>query len=63
MGRVETWTWSVRRGSQQFISREIMKSDPVSCFLRVDPILTGFDRFYWFLNFKPDFTRFTPFDS
>jgi len=44
MGRVETWTWSVRRGSQQFFSREIVKSDTVSRFLRVDPILTGFDR-------------------
>jgi hypothetical protein len=39
MGRVETWTWSVRRGSQQFISLEIVKSDPISCFLQVDPIL------------------------
>jgi hypothetical protein len=44
IGRVETWTLSVRRGSQMFISREIVKSDPVSCFLRVDPILTGFNR-------------------
>jgi hypothetical protein len=27
-----------------FISSEIVKSDPVSRSLRVDPILTGFDR-------------------
>jgi hypothetical protein len=44
-GRVETWTWSVGRGSQQlfFISCEIVKSDRVSCFLRVDLILREFD--------------------
>jgi len=44
IGRVEMWTLSVRRGSQMFISREIVKSDPVSRFLQVDPILTGFNR-------------------
>jgi hypothetical protein len=46
-----------------FISAEIVKSDRFSRFLRVDPILYEFDRFYRFSSFKPDFTRFMPYDS